>query len=96
MAQELRAAGQRDLYCWQGRTSELEFLLSTDQGVVPIEVKSGHTTQSKSLSVYAQKFNPKQAYIVSAKNYGSKNHRTMVPLYAVGHAMRRILESEDS
>ena len=66
-------------------------MLSTDQGVVPIEVKSGHTTQSKSLSVYAQKFNPKKAYIVSAKNYGSKSHRTMIPLYAIEDAMRRIL-----
>jgi len=95
VAQALRATGQRDLHCWQGRTSEVEFLLSTDQGVIPIEVKSGRTTQSKSLSVYAQRFNPKKAYVVSAKNYGSKSHRTMIPLYAVGHAMRRILVSGD-
>ena len=64
-----------------------------DQGVVLVEVKSGHVTQSKSLSVYAQKFSPKKAYIVSARNYGSKSHRTMIPLYAVGHTMRKMLIS---
>ena len=51
VAQEIRVMGKSPCYYWQGRTSEVEFLLETGHGIIPIEVKSGRVTQSKSLKI---------------------------------------------
>ena len=84
VAQELRAAGDKTLFCWQGRTAEVEFLLEREGTVVPVEVKSGWVTQSKSLKVYIERSRPSRAYILSANNIRQRNIVRYLPLYAVG------------
>jgi len=81
-AQELIACGL-PLYNWRssGR-AEVDFLLSTDNGVVPVEVKSGAAVASKSLSVYMEKYRPPLAVRVSARNFGLSGGIKSVPLYA--------------
>jgi predicted AAA+ superfamily ATPase len=81
VAQELRAAGDKTLYCWQGRTAEVEFLLEREGEIVPVEVKSGWVTQSKSLKVYADRHRPPKTYILSANNVTHSNSRHYLPLY---------------
>jgi hypothetical protein len=90
-AQEFRAAGVRELYCWQGRTSEVEFLIEGPGGIYPVEVKSGRVTQAKSLSVYIERYHPARAYVLSARNTSEQNGRTGLPLYMAGrlaHALK--------
>jgi hypothetical protein len=82
VAQELRAAGAKTLYCWQGRTAEVEFLLDHEGTIVPVEVKSGWVTQSKSLKVYVERYRPQQTYILSANNAIEGRNRRCLPLYA--------------
>jgi len=82
VAQELRAAGYKTIYCWQGRTAEVEFLLEKEGEILPVEVKSGRVTQSKSLKVYAERYHPQRAYILSAKNVSLRNINHYLPLYA--------------
>jgi hypothetical protein len=84
VAQELRAAGDKTLYCWQGRTAEVEFLLEREGEIVPVEVKSGWVTQSKSLKVYIERYRPLRAYILSANNISRRNINRYLPLYAAG------------
>ena len=84
VAQELRAAGDKTLFCWQGRTAEVEFLLEREGEVVPVEVKSGWVTQSKSLKVYMERYRPPRAYILSANNISRRNIVRHLPLYAAG------------
>jgi predicted AAA+ superfamily ATPase len=79
VAQELRAAGAKTLYCWHGRTAEVEFLLDREGGVIPVEVKSGWVTQSKSLKVYTERYRPSQAYILSANNIAEGRNRRCLP-----------------
>jgi len=83
-AQELRAAGEKNLFCWQGRTAEVEFLLEREGEVLPVEIKSGWVTQSKSLKVYIERYRPPRAYILSANNISQRNIVRYLPLYAVG------------
>lgn len=92
VAQELRAAGDEVLYCWQGRTSEVEFLIESGAGVVPWEVKSGRVVHSKSLSVFEDRYQPRFSYVLSAKNEitSSAARRRHVPVYAAG-IVRRLL-----
>jgi predicted AAA+ superfamily ATPase len=40
VAQELRA-NDSTLYCWQGRTAEVEFLLEKEGEIIPVEVRPG-------------------------------------------------------
>jgi predicted AAA+ superfamily ATPase len=84
VAQELRAAGDKTLFCWQGRTAEVEFLLDREGEVVPVEVKSGWVTQSKSLKVFIERYHPPMGYILSANNISRKNIVRYLPLYAAG------------
>ncbi len=72
-----------DLYYWVDSTSEVDFVIYTDDGIIPVEVKSSENTKSKSLNVYINKYNPKYAIRISSKNFGFKNNIKSVPLYAV-------------
>ena len=88
VAQELRAAGIRNLFCWEGRTSEVEFLLETPSGIIPLEVKSGLVTKSKSLNVFEERYHPQQSIILSAWNVKTHGSRLYVPIYAAGRLGR--------
>jgi len=84
VAQELCAAGFKHPYSWQGRTSEVEFLVETGKSIVPLEVKSGMVTKSKSLGVYERLHHPSQAWLLSARNSARHGIRQHAPLYAAG------------
>ena len=89
---ELRAAGMASLYCWQGRTSEVEFIVETPAGPVPIEVKSGRVTRSKSLKVFEERYHPDRSYVLSGCNSASHANRRFVPLYAAGRLPGMLLD----
>jgi predicted AAA+ superfamily ATPase len=92
VAQELRAAGNRSIYCWQGRTAEVEFLLEQEGEIIPVEVKSGWVTQSKSLKVYAERYHPSKTYILSANNINRRNIGHYLPIYTAGRLQKKKLE----
>ena len=49
-----------NLYYWKNNnTAEIDFLLYTQDGIIPIEVKGGNNTQAKSLNIYNNIFKPK-------------------------------------
>lgn len=94
VAQELLAAsGVNQLYCWQEGTAEIEFLLDCDGNIIPIEVKSGHVTQAKSLKVFAQKYQPKNQIIMSANNLtlDTNRHVFCYPLYLVSQMYEKAI-----
>lgn len=71
-------------YYWTSKSdAEIDFITRINKDVVPIEVKSGENTRSKSLVVYMQQFKPAYAIRISAKNFGFENNIKSVPLYAV-------------
>jgi len=84
VAQELRAAGIRELFCWEGRTSEVEFLLETPSGIIPCEVKSGRIRQAKSLKVFEERYHPELSIILSSENVKKHGSRWQIPIYAAG------------
>lgn len=74
-----------DLYYYRSNnTSEVDFLLYTKDGIIPVEVKAGNATQSKSLKLYIEKFKPKYAIRISTKDFGydPKTNIKSIPLYA--------------
>lgn len=84
VAQEFIAAGARDLYAWMRRTAEVEFLRTFNETIVPIEVKSGQRTRSKSLSVYSERYSPSMMIRLSGLRYQKGTKVTNYPLYLAG------------
>lgn len=83
VAQALVAKGFH-LYYWKSNNSaEVDFIVQQDSQVVPLEVKSGKNTRSRSLNVYCARYKSQLAYRFSQKNFGFENGIKSVPLYAV-------------
>ena len=85
MAQELIASGTEGLFSWEGRESQIEFLKIINGKVVPIEVKSGKTVHSRSLSAFSDKYSPELKIKVTARNL-DRSYPTChnYPLYLSG------------
>lgn len=85
VANELKAMGINTLYYYKNdrSTLEIDFVVQTKDGVIPIEVKSSENTQSKSLKTYVLQYSPKYSIRVSTKNFGFVNGIKSIPLYAV-------------
>jgi predicted AAA+ superfamily ATPase len=56
-------------YRTSGANAEVDFVVQFEDSILPIEVKSGENTQSKSLKVYREKYQPKMSIRFSLKKY---------------------------
>lgn len=83
VAQALQKNGYL-LHYWESKSiAEIDFVIQKEGFVIPIEVKAGTHTRSRSLSVYLSKYPSEYSIRVSAKNFGFENHIKSVPLYGV-------------
>jgi len=77
------------LHFWQTDSpdgkAEVDFIVSTSVGNVPIEVKTFANTKAKSLDVFIKKYHPALAYRISSKQFGynEQKHLKSLPHYAV-------------
>ena len=83
VAQAFAAKGY-GLYYWttEGK-AELDFVLQQGDYIIPVEVKTGVRTKSKSLAMFVEKYKPAYSLRISCKNFGFENGIKSVPLYAV-------------
>lgn len=73
-----------DLFYWQSDgKAEVDFVLQLKEGVIPVEIKKGIRTRSRSLGIFVGKYNSPYAIRISKKNFGFENSIKSVPLYAV-------------
>lgn len=83
VAQALQTNGY-NLYYWESKSiAEIDFVIQKDNLIIPIEVKAGTNTRSRSLAVYLSKYKTDYAIRISAKNFGFENGIKSVPLYSV-------------
>ena len=73
----------KEIYYYTFDKYEIDFLIKIEGDIIPVEVKSGRRTNSKSLKEYIKKYNPKYSIRISSKNFGFENNIKSVPLYAV-------------
>jgi predicted AAA+ superfamily ATPase len=77
------AAKHYGLYYWAtDGQAEVDFILQKDGDIIPVEVKTGKRTKSKSLAIFAEKYKPAYIIRISSKNFGFENNIKSVPLYA--------------
>ncbi|MCL2079496.1 MAG: ATP-binding protein [Oscillospiraceae bacterium] len=62
--------------------AEVDFVLQKGNDIIPVEVKTGKRTKSKSLSIFTEKYKPAYIIRISGKNFGFENNIKSVPLYA--------------
>jgi predicted AAA+ superfamily ATPase len=67
MASFPSAAESYSPHAWNEGRAEVEFILDTDLGVVPLEVKSGTKIRAKSLKSFIERYHPKMSIVLSAR-----------------------------
>ena len=94
--QELIAAGRKSIayYSNERSTAEVDFILEEGQNIIPLEVKSGVNTKSKSLLAYKEKFSPCLSIRASLLPFIDQGWLINIPLYAVSK-IGNILDSQE-
>lgn len=74
-----------DLYYWTATnaTAEIDFLIQNKNEIIPIEVKAEENLKSKSLKVFVEKYENKNAIRTSMSKYRKEDWLTNIPLYAI-------------
>lgn len=96
--QQLIANPENDIFYWsaENATSELDFLIQTEDGIVPLEVKAEENLQAKSLKVFMNKYGLQDAVRVSMAGFREQGWLINFPLYNVGNLNRYLRERYNS
>lgn len=88
--QQLITEPENDIFYWsaESATSELDFLIQTDEYIIPLEVKAEENLQAKSLKVFTQKYGVKNAVRVSMSEFREQDWLVNIPLYNIGNFNR--------
>jgi predicted AAA+ superfamily ATPase len=74
---------QIPLHFWKSKhNAEIDFLISMQGMIIPVEVKSSSNTKSKSLKIYRELYSPSISIKLSANNFNKSNGILSIPLYA--------------
>lgn len=76
-------SSQEMFYRTSWNSAEVDFVSQIWENIVPIEVKSGENTKSKSLWVYRQKYNPNISIRFSLLKFIKQEWLINIPLYLV-------------
>ncbi|MCL1878091.1 MAG: ATP-binding protein [Defluviitaleaceae bacterium] len=84
--QQLKTIKKIKTYYWTNdrNSAEIDFLLDSDNDVIPLEVKAEINLQAKSLKVFRDKYNPVIAIRSSMADYKEEAGLLNLPLYAIG------------
>lgn len=84
VAQELIAAGRRELYYWTSAgLAEVDFIVVHDELILPLEVKAGTSIKKKSLLVYGGKYHPSVLSRATLMNFKHDGNIFNYPLYGI-------------
>lgn len=78
-----------EIYYWiaPNATAEIDFVLQYQNEIIPIEVKAEENLKSKSLKVFIDKFDNKNAIRISMSKFRSEDWLTNIPLYGIDTIM---------
>lgn len=80
-------------YWASDNVAEVDFLLSSDSGPIPVEVKSSDRYRAASLKEYADRYSPTKAIVISGKDYHENGTVFTIPLYYIWVICRIIRSS---
>jgi predicted AAA+ superfamily ATPase len=92
IAQQLTPLLNQKLHYWKSEThqAEIDFIITEDMDVYPLEVKAGINTKSKSLLSYYNRFQPKLLLRTTLLNLKHNGNILNIPLYAIENLLKYI------
>lgn len=82
VATQLAARGI-PLFYWRVESKyEIDFLLDMDEGIVPVETKSGKNKRSASMEAFRKRYEPGRLIRITANDFGETDGIRSIPLYA--------------
>ncbi|MCD8106129.1 MAG: ATP-binding protein [Lachnospiraceae bacterium] len=84
--QQLKTDPENDIFYWtaENGTAEIDFLVQTEEDIIPIEVKAEENLQAKSLKLFSRKYSVGKAVRISMSDYREQDWMVNLPLYAMG------------
>ncbi len=84
--QQLQVLEENDIFYWsaENASAELDFLVQTENEIVPLEVKAEENLQAKSLKTFVNKYGVNRAIRTSMSDFREQGWMTNIPLYAIG------------
>lgn len=87
--QQFTAMGIKPIYYWTGDySSEMDFIIQSDELVLPIEVKSSLNRIRDSMQIYCDKYRPSIAISFSMQNLKLDDGLLNIPLYLINQLPR--------
>lgn len=81
-----------NIYYWsEGATSEVDFIFSYNNKIIPVEAKAGLVVHAQSLKVFCKKYQPEIAIRTSLKDFCMDEFLLNLPLYQIWN-IKHILE----
>jgi len=92
--QQLLVHSENDIFYWlsESGAAEIDFLVQTEEKIVPIEVKAEENLQAKSLKTFVQKYDIKDAVRTSMSDFREQEWMVNFPLYNIGN-LNKYLEN---
>ncbi len=79
---EMNAANINELFYWTSKSdAEVDFVIQHEDRIIPIEIKSGKSLNTKSIRSYANKYAPEFIVRSSPRNYEQRDDLFNLPLY---------------
>jgi predicted AAA+ superfamily ATPase len=83
MMQSLIARGHHPCF-WESQSlAKIDFIIETQDGIVPIEAKTDESTRSKSIGVFKATHETQYSIRVSTKNFEFANQVKNIPFYSI-------------
>ncbi len=89
--QQLKILPKMPITYWEGRNSEVDFVIQKGNDIIPTEVKATINLKAKSLKAYMDKYSPNIALRFSLSDYKKTGNLYDIPLYAI-ESLYNILE----
>ncbi len=90
--QSLKNQFEGSPYYWtSGNKAEVDFVIQYNNELIPVEVKSGTNTRSRSLSVFSEKYKPELRIRFSMMNIKYDNGLLNIPLFLADHLEKFML-----
>ena len=77
----IASRGRAPCYWKSGNTAEVDFVVQTENGIIPLEVKSSENVKSHSLGVYRDRYSPTLSVRASLRNLRKDGSLLNIPLY---------------
>ncbi len=96
VCQQLKTLDNLGVYYYTNdrASCEVNFVINTDEYIVPVEVKAETNLKAKSLKTYHERFNPEISIRTSMANYKKEDWLINLPLYAIENIKKEIKSDE--